>query len=223
MVFDNSKRMALVQDMLKEEKKNKKVDKMKRSNRGLSSASGHSKASMSSRGLRCSAHSRTGTVTSSASSYASSGSEDYNIDPLHCRKIMKLQKSWESIKQKVKTDIMGEQIVMHMMSVDPRARQAMRLESIRSPRFDEIAIAVMETIESLVFFLGPDFDQDDVMEFIERLTDQGISPDTLAKALPEALNECLQQAEDGGLSDKEKNIWKETMGAVLVHDSPTSQ
>lgn len=196
--------MDLVQGLLKEEKQKKRELKKKKSSKSMGSSSSHGTRSE----LGMSGHSR-GSVTVGS---ASSGSYDeLHKDPLHCKNIMKLQKSWESLKKKMNASDIGETIVTSMVEVDPSSRQAMKIESLPSEKGQEVGATIVESIDCIIFVLGPDFDQDDVADSVKQLTQAGVSIDVLTKALPRAVMECV-----GNISDKEKSLWNNTMTAAMA-------
>ena len=189
MVFNNSKRMDLVQDMLKEEKKKKGELKKKKSSKNLSlSLSGHSK----------------GSVTTSSYSYSSTSSDEMRKNPLHCKNIMKLNKSWEVVKKKVDPQVLGNTIVTRLVQADPSS-------SMKVERCHEIGATIVEALDCMIFLLGPDFDEDDAADSIERLHEKGVALEGLAKSLPQAIIECMPD-----MAEKEKLLWTETMKAALM-------
>ena len=208
MVFNNTKRMDLVKDLLKEERKKKSDRDLKKTPKQRSNRS------MKSNEMNTSGHSRT-SVTSNSFSSGSFSEEGKNSgikkDPLHCKNIMKLQKSWEATKQKVDPSTLAEAIVTHMVHIEPQqARQAMKLESLQSERCQEIGDTVIEVLDSMIFLLGPDFDQDDVLDEVDTLNNYGVDIGLLAQALPTAVMECVAD-----MPDKEKALWQKTMPAAL--------
>ena len=220
MVFDNSKRMGLVQDLLKEKKGDKLKKKKSARGRDALNSSRHSLGGggSSHNGLGVSGHSK-GTLRSTTSSYSQSSacSADFQKDPLDFKNIMKLQKSWETIKDAVDSATLGEHIVLNMMQLDPKTREKLNIDSPRSEKCQGIATAIIETIDCLIFLLGPDFDHEDVADSVENLTREGVAVDVLAKALPQAVLECADS-----LSTTEQKVWRETMEAALMKAVPNN-
>jgi hypothetical protein len=213
MVFSNSKRMDLVQGILKDDKKKKKKTKDRSS--GVSVTSGHSvRSGHSSSGSTVgSVANRSVSSSRSTSTYSTFGDED----PFNYKRVVRLQKSWEFIKKNVDSGDLGEQILLFMIQADPACRDAMNLPSLRSERCTKLSQLLIETIDVYIFLLGPDFDEEDMAETAGNLQSEGIPLDTLAEALPEAVNECV-----GGLSELDKRVWAETMGALLLKSAAAS-
>eukprot|EP00977_Amphora_coffeiformis_P025320 scaffold19245_cov199-Amphora_coffeaeformis.AAC.15 len=202
--LSNAKRMELVQNLLKDEKKKKSVLKKKKSAREMSSRS-NSSVSLggSSHSIGISDHSR-GTVSSRSFNVSTKG-------PLSLNYIITLQQSWDTIKRKIDSVEVGERIVMSMIQADPKTRQALEIESLRSERCQEIASTIMETLDCFIYMLGPDFDEEDVSENLDRLTNHGINLKVLADAVPTAMIDAVQD-----MADKDKNVWEQTMPAALL-------
>lgn len=112
---------------------------------------------------------------------------------------------------------LGEQILLFMIQTDEACRDAMNLPSLRSERCTKLSQLLIETIDVYIFLLGPDFDEEDLAESADNLKSEGIPVAILAEALPEAVNECV-----GGLSELDKRVWTETMGALLLKSAASA-
>jgi hypothetical protein len=211
--FGNAKRMDLVQGILKDDKKKNKKTKDRSSLSGASSRSSVRSGHSSSGSTVGSVANRSVGSSRSTSTYSTFGDED----PFNYKRVMRLQKSWEFVKMNVDSVDLGEQILLFMIQTDEACRDAMNLPSLRSERCTKLSQLLIETIDVYIFLLGPDFDEEDLAESADNLKSEGIPVAILAEALPEAVNECV-----GGLSELDKRVWTETMGALLLKSAASA-
>lgn len=166
MGFGNSKRMDLVKDLLKDEKKKK--NERRKVSRSLSAYSG----------MNDSCHSKQSQKSSSSRRSASS-SASVSEDPFHAKRIVKIQKLWEKAKVACENDPMalGGVFLKRVLPTDDDVTN-------KCPQ-------VVEGLDCLIYMLGPDMDKEDVDELAPSF--DGIPTAALGDAFAECMNTCLDK------------------------------
>ena len=202
MKFDNSKRMAALKDVLKEEKKKKKG-----SSRSLGVASSGT-ASVSSKGSRGSKESESQSSKSSRSNLSkrnqlklgrvSSWDEgaliESSMEFINPKNALKLQQSWDTLRQNVDNYEMrvGEELFLAMLEINPAIRQDMGIRSLRSAEFEATCKRITSHVEFLVSLTGPSISQDfSSSDNINGMKEDGLNPSLLASAAPVAMKSLL--------------------------------
>jgi hypothetical protein len=86
---------------------------------------------------------------------------------LEYNKIMAVVGSWDKVKAKDGyEEALGEQIILKMMELEPGTRGMLGLTSLRSPQFAIVSINMVNMIDAIVSFIGPDMEQidDDLLD-----------------------------------------------------------
>ena len=187
MTFGNSKRMALVKDFLKEDKKK---SKSKRSVRSVTSK----EFTVETLSLSASSSHSNKSTTSHSSSSIGSG------DAFHCKRILKIQKTWENIKRTMTAKEIGSVISQKCKQTDLAASQC---------------LVLVENLDCLIYLLSPDMDDEDVQESMEALSEQNIPMVQVAVVLADAMEECLGK----NLSEDERETWQDSLGQTLINMS----
>lgn len=191
MKFDNSKRMAMVKDLIKDDQKKKSKSKQSGerrgslggSNRSLVSASSHSRSSVSS--MR--------SITSQCSSIGAD-------DPFHIKRVMKVQKMWNMLKDEQGAETLGA-IFLQLCDDD-------------TPK-ETSCLVLVETLDYLIHVLSPDMEEDDLLHVTVSLQNENIDVNQLANVLVQAVEAGL----DEPLSKREKELWENTVGETLLQTS----
>ena len=192
--LDNSKRMAALKGILKEEKK--KNEEKKKSSKSTASTS-----SRSSNGSQ--------TKLSKSSSKKTMTSKRLSLDHNHCcepppvessmefvnpKNAIQVQKSWEQIRRSVDDYELrvGEEVFLAMMEINPSIRQATGITSLRSSEFDDLCKRITGHIQYLVNATGPsislEFGSLDLSDGLER---DKLPPALLADAVPLAMKKII--------------------------------
>ena len=89
--------------------------------------------------------------------------------------IVTVSNTWARVKRKegYEEDV-GEAIIMAMMDLEPKTRENLRITSFRSPRFGEVCRAMADLIDMVITLLGPDVDDEDLLEAGEGFREEGI-------------------------------------------------
>lgn len=140
--------------------------------------------------------SRTGSSYSvdSRRSMRSSSTGGSSDDPFRCKRVIKIQKFWEMAKGSNDPAALGEAFLNHVMPESPDKTKCQTL---------------VETLDCIIYLLGPDMDQEDLAEFSSSF--QGIPTAALADAFGDCLNACL----GGTLTAKDTEVVDNAMGMVL--------
>ena len=124
--------------------------------------------------------------------------------------IVTVTQLWQSVKKmdRYKEDI-PEQCILRMLELDPETRKNLRLPSLRSPRYNVVAKALLQIIEDIISVLGPDLE-----EFIEEVcaagdlcAQEGINPKLLGEATAAGMALLLP---DDDFRPEKKQVWKTT-------------
>ena len=211
MKLDNSKRMAALKGMLKDEKKKKKEEKeQKKSAKSTGSVSTRSSGGSNSKS-NASKSTKSMSTGSRASSKKDLTNKRWSIDngggcepPLvessmefvSPKNAIKLQQSWESIQQTV-PDVeirVGEEVFFSMLEIDPSVRQTMGVTSLRSPEFEALCKRITGHIQTLVNAVGPSISLEfSTLDLGEGLEQDNISPSLLADSVPLAMKKIIGQ------------------------------
>lgn len=119
-------------------------------------------------------------------------------DSLDCSFFLIISNIWETVKRmKGYTEDLAEHIVCQMMTLDPEVdvRRQLDLKSFRSPRFFALAGKLIEVVEILVTLIGPDIDEDELLEIGERLRLEGVQPKLFGRAIALAMRDLLGEKE----------------------------
>lgn len=95
---------------------------------------------------------------------------------LNSHLIVTVSNTWARVKRKegYEEDV-GEAIIMAMMDLEPKTRENLRITSFRSPRFGEVCRAMADLIDMVITLLGPDLDDEDLLEAGEGFREEGIN------------------------------------------------
>lgn len=214
MKLDNSKRMAALKGMLKDEKK-KKQEKQEEKERKKSAKSTGSVSTRSSGGSNSKSNPSKSTKSKSSLSRASSrkaltnkrwgidndgGCEpplvESSMEFVSPKNAIKLQQSWELIQHTVPSvEIrVGEEVFVSMLEIDPSVRQSMGVTSLRSPEFEALCKRIAGHIQTLVNAAGPSSSLEfSSLDLGEELEQDNISPSLLADSVPLAMKKIIGQ------------------------------
>lgn len=185
MGFGNAKRMDLVKDLMKGEGKKKKLATRKKQKMDRSSSS----RSVNSR--------------QSALSYSTNGSSTFGArDPFHAKRVLKVQRFWEEVKQ----------------SNDPVAIGEAFLQKVLPGTYTEKQCTVLaETLDSIIYLMSPDMDDDELEESSDVLEHEGIP----SIALGDVFADCIDALLDGDLTQKDQDAVNDSVGMLLKERLPS--
>lgn len=119
-------------------------------------------------------------------------------ESLDCSFFLIISNIWETVKRMDGyTEDLAEHIICRMMTLEPEidVRRQLDLKSFRSPRFSVLAEQLVETVEILVTLIGPDIDEDELLEIGERLRLEGVQPKLFGRAIALAMRDLLGENE----------------------------
>jgi hypothetical protein len=165
----------------------------------------------------------TGMTNGSTRSSDPTGSTN-NIQNLDYVKIMTVVNSWDKIKTtNGYEEALGEQIILKMMELEPCTRDMLGLPSLRSPRFAAVSSNLVGMIDVIVFSLGPDMEDDDLLELGMICISEGFNGE-LFRILSQSVCSSLKfvlGAED--FSPRTEDAWKAVMDFMTINMSPPKQ
>jgi hypothetical protein len=132
---------------------------------------------------------------------------------LDSKLIVAVSNSWARVKHKANyEDDVGEAILLAMMDRQPATRHQLQITSYRAPRFGEVCRTLVDVIDVVVTLLGPDLDDEDLMEIGARCRSEGID-------LP-LFVQCVSTGVQSRLSKRHWNeevaqAWDETFAMLL--------
>lgn len=115
-------------------------------------------------------------------------------DSLDCSFFLIISNIWETVKRMDGyTEDLAEHIICQMMTLEPEidVRRQLALKSFRSSRFTSLARKLIEVVEILVTMIGPDVDEDELLEIGERLRMEGVQPKLFGRAIALAMRDLL--------------------------------
>ena len=115
-------------------------------------------------------------------------------DSLDCSFFLIISCIWETVKRMDGyTEDLAEHIICQMMTLEPEidVRRQLNLKSFRSSRFTSLARKLIEVVEILVTMIGPDVDEDELLEIGERLRMEGVQPKLFGRAVALAMRDLL--------------------------------
>ena len=214
MKIDNSKRMAALKVLLKDEKK-KSMDKkekkgtkkssvcsttrstVSKSSDGSVSIEGKSSTSVSKSSSTSRALSRQHVAMQRAASKRVLAEAPLTEEPMgtiNPKSALKLQSSWEHVRQTLpECDFrVGEELIMAMLEVHPNLLRAMGIKSFRSDEFEAVCKRLTHHVDYFIHMAGPSFSQElQVLDVCSELERDHIDPAVLAEALPTAMKAIL--------------------------------
>lgn len=127
------------------------------------------------------------------------------------RDIVAVQQSWQDVIQVENyRETIGEAWIIQMLMLDPGARAAMDLRSLRSVRFDQVTNSLVEIMDSLLCILTPDVELSDLQIQAQQLQKLGISRRLWLGSLMVGLEAVLPD-----ISMEQKACWKRVMTPIL--------
>ena len=135
--------------------------------------------------------------------------------------ILTVQELWQATKRiETYQEDMAEQTILRLMELDSNTRKSLRLPSLRNPRFEVIAKAIIQIIEDVVSMLAPDLD-----EFAEELhcvcqlcEKEGIHARLLGEATAAGLAMLLED-----FRPEQKQIWQTTFDYLATKMTMVSE
>eukprot|EP00977_Amphora_coffeiformis_P015310 scaffold4503_cov167-Amphora_coffeaeformis.AAC.9 len=215
MKLDNSKRMAALKGLLKEEKKKTKEKKDKKdqkkssvcSTSARSTISKSSEGSVSTEGKSTSATSKTSTTSRglsrqrkvmsrgrSARGLTEDSLQEEQMSMMNPKSALKLQSSWEHVQQTLSEYEfrVGEELIMAMLELNPNLLRAMGIKSFRSEEFEAACKRLTHHVDYFIHMTGPSVSQElQVLDISSELEHDHIDPAVLAEALPTAMKAIL--------------------------------
>ena len=119
----------------------------------------------------------------------------HSTNELDCIDLLIITNVWERIKrlEGYQHDFC-ELLVCHMMEQSEfNVRRQLGFSSFRSPQFALLAQKMADQIEVLVTLLGPDMDENDLLQVGQDLVQQGVNLPLFGNAMAPALREYLGQ------------------------------
>jgi hypothetical protein len=151
------------------------------------------------------------------------------VEEFDFKLMLAVSTSWSKIKQSSSnySEILGEQIILKMMELDPRARSLLYIESIRAPSFVELCRQMINFIDVIMGWVGPDMEeyQNDIIELSEKYSNGhshagggsgGIINKELFPVLTESICAGLQYYLKDAFTDKTKEAWTSVLGYVIT-------
>ena len=153
----------------------------------------------------------------SITSYGSSAG-----DSLHYHDCMSIDASWQAVRnsEDFNSKDLGEQIILKMLELDPKARQEMGIQSFRSKRFEELADILVDVVDTLITFLGPEIEEfsQELEEIGERCLRQGIQPKLLGSSVAAGVEHTLGAEK---VSSRTREAWVSTFEYIAMYMDPS--
>jgi len=130
---------------------------------------------------------------------------------------MVIHVSWEKIKAIPDyQELLGEQIILRMMEMDPLVRKDLGLTSLRSERCQTLSTALVTIVDEIVCVVGPDVDdyEEDFVRLGKQCTSEGIQVALLGDSLSEAVKLVLKEHGDTELCQQDIRAWKSVFDFV---------
>jgi hypothetical protein len=157
---------------------------------------------------------------SAATSSCARNSEEFDFNLMFT-----VSTSWSKIIQSCPNyrEILGEQVILKMMELDPRARSLLQFESVRSARFVELCLNMTKFIDAIVGFIGPDIDEykNDIiqlgLEYYSSRTTGTVGIDQkLFHILTESVCAGIQYFLQDAFTDKTRKAWTLVLEFVVA-------
>ena len=138
---------------------------------------------------------------------------------LNSNLIVTVSNTWARVKRKegYEEDV-GEAIIMTMMDLDPKTRENLRITSFRSPRFGEVCRAMADLIDMVVTLLGPDLDDEDLLDAGEGFREEGIDLKLFSQCVSAGIQARLSKKH---WNEEVESAWRTTF--TLLIPSMTAQ
>lgn len=132
---------------------------------------------------------------------------------LNSHLIVTVSNTWARVKRRegYEEDV-GEAIIMAMMDLDPKTRENLRIKSFRSPRFGEICRAMADLIDMVVTLLGPDLDDEDLIDAGEGFREQGIDLNLFSQCVSAGIQARLTKRL---WNDEVESAWQTTFKLLI--------
>lgn len=127
--------------------------------------------------------------------------------------IVTVSNTWARVKRKegYEEDV-GEAIIICMMDLDPKTRENLRITSFRSERFAQVCRSMADLIDMVVTLLGPDLDDEDLLEAGEGFREEGIDLDLFSKCVSAGIQARLNKKH---WNKEVESAWKKTFEMLI--------
>ena len=119
-------------------------------------------------------------------------------DGLDCSFFLIISAIWETVKRiDGYAENLAEHVICRMMTLEPELdiRQELGMKSFRSSRFDTLSRKLIDVVEILVTMIGPDIDDDELLDIGNSLRMEGVRPTLFGRAIALALRDLLGEKE----------------------------
>jgi hypothetical protein len=134
---------------------------------------------------------------------------------LDSKLIVAVSNSWARVKHKQGyEDAVGEAILLAMMDRQPATRRRLRITSFRAPRFGHVCRTLVDVMDVVVTLLGPDLDDEDLLEIGARCRAEGIDLPLLAQCVAVGIQNA-RVVSKRHWSEEVAQAWDETFAMLL--------
>ena len=132
---------------------------------------------------------------------------------LDCSTVLKLQESWNKIKQQNDYQAtLAECLIRNMMVGHSDTRASLGLQSFRSDRFEVLSQVLTEPIDTIVNLAGPSLPDEDLQYLRLIWVSEGVNAQRVGEVLVDSIRDVV--GEDAFTRDLEK-VWNVTVINVL--------
>lgn len=137
---------------------------------------------------------------------------------LDSKLIVSVSNTWARVKRRdgYEEDL-GEAIIIAMMDLEPKTREHLRIKSFRSSRFTEVCRAIADLIDMVVTLLGPDLDDEDLLEAGNRFREEGVDLKLFSVCISAGIQATLSKRH---WTHEVESAWNKTFEMLLPSMSP---